>query len=66
MSVDEDTLQGLNEALEYARGNLELKSTEVEVADEEIVFYSIYGKLSEKNKIKLMDYANNLLHAANI
>jgi len=66
MSIHEDTLQGLTEALEYVRGNLELKSTEVEVADEEIMFYSIYGKLSEKNKMKLMDYANDLLHAANV
>ena len=66
MSVHEDTLQGLHEALEYARGNIELKTTTVEVADEEIVFYSIYGKLSETNKKKLMNYANDLLQATNI
>ena len=66
MSVHEDTLQGLQEALEYARSNLELKTTVVEVADEEIVFYSIYGKLSETNKKKLMNYANDLLQANNV
>ena len=65
MSVHDDTLQELQEALEYARGNLELKATVVEVSDEEIKFYSIYGKLSETNKKKLMQYANNLLQATN-
>ena len=61
MSVHDDTLQGLNEALEYARGNLDLKTTTVDVADDEIVFYSIYGKLSESSKKKLISYANALL-----
>ncbi|MCL1910582.1 MAG: hypothetical protein FWG13_00040 [Leptospirales bacterium] len=61
MSIHEDTLQGLQEALEYARGNLQLKTTTVEVPDEEIKFYSVYGKLSETNKIKVMNYANDLL-----
>ena len=65
MSVHEDTLQGLQEALDYARGNLKLKTTTIEVADEEINFYNIYGKLSESNKKKLMNYANDLLHATN-
>ena len=46
MSVHEDTVQGLKETLEYARGNLQLKATVVEVPDKEITFYSIYGKLS--------------------
>jgi hypothetical protein len=66
MSVHNDTLQGLHEALEFARGNLLLKTTIVEVADEEIEFYSIYGKLSETNKKKLMNYANDLIQAANV
>ena len=65
MSVHEDTVKGLKETLEYARGNLQLKATVVEVPDEEITFYSIYGKLSETNKAKLMNYANDLLHASN-
>jgi hypothetical protein len=63
MSVHEDTLQGLNEALEYARDNLRLKTTIVEVPDEEIKFYSIYSMLSETKKKKLMNYVNDLLHA---
>ena len=65
MSVHEDTVQGLQEALEYARGNLRLKETVVELTDDEIVFYSIFSRLSEPNKAKLMNYANDLLHASN-
>ena len=65
MSVHEDTVQGLKEALEYAQGNLRLKETVVEVTDDEIVFYSIFNKLSESNKTKLINYANDLLHASN-
>jgi hypothetical protein len=65
MSVHEDTLQGLNEALDYARGNIQLKATTVEVSDEEITFYSIYAKLSDSGKAKLMNYANDLLRTSN-
>ena len=65
MSIHDDTIQGLHEALEYARGNLQLKTTTIEVPDEEIRFYTIYGKLSETNKKKLMNYANELFHASN-
>ena len=65
MSVHEDTIQGLQEVLEYTKGNLQLKKTIVEVAEDEIVFYSIFNKLSEPNKTKLMNYANDLLHASN-
>jgi hypothetical protein len=65
MSIHEDTVQGLQEALAYAQGSLQLKETVVEVNDDEIVFYSIFSKLSEPNKTKLMNYANDLLHASN-
>ena len=65
MSVHGDTLQGLQEALEYTRGNIQLKTTLVEVPDEEIKFYGIYSKLSETNKMKLMNYANDLLYTKN-
>ena len=65
MSVHEETLQGLNEALDYVRGNINLKTTVVEIPDEEVTFYSIFGKLSEQDKAKLMSYANNLLQTSN-
>ena len=61
MSVHEDTLQGLNEALEYAKGRVELKKTIIDIPDDEIKFYSIYGKLTEDNKLKVMEYTNALL-----
>ena len=65
MSVNKDTLQGLREALEYTRGNLDLKTTAVEVTDDEIQFYNIYNKLPEQSKRKLMSYANDLLKVSN-
>ena len=64
MSVHKDTLQGLQEAVEYAKGNLQLKTTVVEIPDEEIKFYSVYGKLSKTNKTKVMNYAEDLLQAS--
>ena len=65
MSIHDDTVQGLHEALEYAQGKLQLKETVVEVSDDEIIFYSIFSKLSQSNKAKLINYANDLLHSSN-
>ena len=65
MSVHEDTVRGLQEALEYAQGNLQLTETVIEMTDDEILFYNIFNKLSEPNKVKLMNYANDLLHTSN-
>jgi len=36
MSVHEDTLKGLHEVLEYTKGNLELKTSTIEIPDEEM------------------------------
>ena len=36
MSVHDDTLLGLQEALDYAKGNITLKSTVMEILDEDI------------------------------
>jgi hypothetical protein len=66
MSVHEDTLQGLQEALEYVRGNLQLKTTDVEVSDDEIKFFSIFSNLSEVNKNKLINYAKELQQTSNV
>ena len=65
MSVHEDTVRGLQEALEYAQGNLQLKETVIKMTEDEILFYNIFSKLSEPNKVKLMNYANDLLYASN-
>ena len=63
MSVHDDTLQGLQEALEYVKGNRKLKETVVEIPDEEVKFYSLYSRLSEVNKTKAMSYVSDLLQA---
>jgi hypothetical protein len=62
----DDLVLSLNEAIEYEKGNLQLKTTVLEIPDEEIVFYNIYNKLSESNKQKAMKYVNELLHNSNI
>jgi hypothetical protein len=59
----DDLIESCKEVIEYQKGNLKLKETVMEVPYEEIQFYSVYGKLSEPNKIKLMNYANDLLQA---
>ena len=38
--MHEDTLQGLYEVLDYAKGKLQLKTTIIEVPDEKVQFYS--------------------------
>jgi len=37
VSLYEDTLQGLNEVLDYTKGKLQLKTTVIEVPDEEVM-----------------------------
>jgi len=66
MSVHDDTLLGLQQALDYFRGDkTKARSMIVEVPDDEIRFYGIYGKLSEQNKRKAMQYVTDLAMAAN-
>jgi len=50
MSVHEDTLQGLNEALDYACGNIQLKATTVEMPDEEVTIESAEQETKSKDK----------------
>ena len=63
MSIHDDTLQGLQEVLKYAKGELALKETTVEISDDEIQFYNIYSKLSDEDKVKVINYVNELLYA---
>jgi len=63
MSIHDDTLQGLQEALKYAKGDLDLKETIVEISDDERQFYNIYNKLSDEDKVKVINYVNELLYA---
>ena len=67
MSVHEDTLQGLNEILDYAKGKLQLKTTVIEAPDEEVQFYNnwvddltgiIPGTVDDIKKFKAERLAN--------
>jgi len=58
----DDLVLSLNEAVEYEKGNINLKTTVIEIPDEEILFYHIYNKLSEPNKQKAMNYVAGLLN----
>ena len=57
----DDLIASCEEALEYEKGNIELRTNIIEIPDDEIKFYSIYRKLSETNKQKAMEYLNDLL-----
>ncbi|MCL2053702.1 MAG: hypothetical protein FWG90_04550 [Oscillospiraceae bacterium] len=64
MSVHENTLKSLQEALEYVRGDESKgRSMVVETPDRDIEFYHIYHKLSNDNKLKVYEIASSLLQA---
>ena len=70
MSVHEDTLLGLNEALEFVKGDkTKARSTVVTIAEDEteieqVIFQKI-KKLSKPNKQRTMQYVDELLRASN-
>jgi len=65
MSVHKDTLRGLQEALDFVKGDkTKGRSVIIEVSDEVMQFYSAFGKLSEQDKTKAMKYVNDLLYNA--
>ncbi|MCL2754894.1 MAG: hypothetical protein FWD35_04155 [Oscillospiraceae bacterium] len=61
MSIHENTLKGLQELVEYAKGNLELRTTVVEVPDDEVNYDGLFKKLSANNRQKVLIYVNDLL-----
>jgi hypothetical protein len=65
----DDLITSCNEAIEYKRGNINLKTTILDVPDEEVefnqVFFQNLEKLSDQNKQKAMQYVNKLLRASN-
>ncbi|MCL2571939.1 MAG: hypothetical protein FWE11_06010 [Defluviitaleaceae bacterium] len=68
MSVHEDTLQGLNEILEYVRGDKsKARVTTLTIPDEEIeesqLFYQKFDMLPAPGKRKAMQYVDELLRA---
>ena len=69
MSIHEDTLQGLTEALEYVKGNkTKGRSINISISDEEIemnqIFFQKFDRLSKPNKQKAMNYINELSQAS--
>jgi len=63
-SVFEDTMQGLQEALAHARGEIQLRTFTVTVDDEEIIrnhaFMQDFYKLPEASKVKAIEYVREL------
>jgi len=63
-SVFDDTMQGLQEALAHARGEIQLRTFTVTVDDEEIernhAFIQDFHKLSESSKVKAIEYVREL------
>jgi len=65
----DDLIASCKEALEYKKGNIKLKTTVVEIPDEELetdqMLYLKVNRLSNENKQKVMQYAEELLNASN-
>ncbi|MCL2404249.1 MAG: hypothetical protein FWC92_01750 [Defluviitaleaceae bacterium] len=64
-SVHEDTMQGLQEALAHARGEVQLRTFTVTVDDEEIImrnhaFMQDFYRLPESSKVKAIEYVREL------
>ena len=66
-SVFEDTIQGLQEALAHARGEIHLKTHTVTLDDDDLELHQqIYSKMSElskSDKQKVAGYVDCLLQA---
>ena len=67
-SVFEDTMQGLQEALAHARGEIQLRTFTVTIDDEEIIrnhtFIQDFYKLPESSKVKAIEYVRELAQQA--
>ena len=71
MSIHEDTLQGLHEALEYVKGDTTKgRSITLEIEDDEIdadqLIIRKIEKLSREDKQKVSKYADELLLASSV
>jgi len=65
----DDLVAAFNESIEYEKGNIQLKTTIIEISDEEIErnqrFYQNFDKLSEPYKLQAIRYVDDLLQASN-
>ena len=61
----DDLVSALHEAIEYEKGNIQLKTTTLEVPDEEIernqLFFQSFNKLPEPYKRQAIKYVDDLL-----
>jgi len=65
----DDLIESCKEAIEYKKGNLQLKTTVLEIPDDEIersqLFYQKFERLPEGSKQKAIQYVDELLQAVN-
>jgi len=64
----DDLVSALHESIEYEKGNIQLKTTILEIPDEEIernqLFYQNFDRLPEPYKQQAIKYVDGLLQAA--
>jgi len=60
----DDTMQGLQEALAHAKGEIQLRTFTITIDDEEIIrnhaFMQEFYKLPESSKMKAIEYVREL------
>ena len=65
----DDLIESCKEAVEFKKGNIDLKTTTLEISDEEIersqLFYQNFERLPESNKRKAIQYVDELLRVSN-
>ena len=64
----DDLIVSCEEIIEYKKGNIQLKTTTLELPDEDIeknqLFYDNFNKLPESSKEKAIRYVNELLQTS--
>jgi len=64
----DELIESCKESIEYQKGNIQLKTTVLEIPDHEIeksqVFYQSFEQLSDHSKEKAIQYVNELLQEA--
>jgi len=64
----DDLVAALHESIEYEKGNIQLKTTTLEIPDEEIersqLFFQSFNKLPEPYKQQAIKYVDDLLQKA--
>ena len=65
----DDLIASCKETIEYRKGNIQLKTTTLEIPDDEVerdhLFYYNFERLPRQGKEKAIQYVNELLQASN-